>query len=166
MNKKLLTILSLCLLGFACNHESSLDLKNDFTLNSEKNHFNKNYESIKSDMYKSIIDNWDKNFEEVEKYTLEAFNKNENFVKTKEVNNTDTIRININYKFNYSKQVSSLLSELYSKIYNSPLDNLKITFLDQKKSMLAHKELTKEDYEILYPIYASFEASIDFILSK
>ncbi|WP_413512658.1 hypothetical protein [Myroides odoratus] len=166
MNKKLLTILSLCLLGFACNHENSLDLKNDFTHNSEKNHFDNDYESIKLNMYKSLKENWDKNFEEVEKYTLEAFNKNENFVKTKKVNKNETITININYKFNYSKQVSSLLSELYSKIYNSSLDNLKITFLNQKNSMLTHKDLTKEDYEILYPLYASFEANIDFILSK
>ncbi|MGG5506345.1 MULTISPECIES: hypothetical protein [unclassified Myroides] len=159
-------ILFLCLLGFSCNQDNSLDPKNNFTHNSTKNHLNKDYETIRLAIYKNIKENWDKNLEEVEKYTLEAFNKNENFVRTQKVNNNETITINITYKFNYSKQVSSLLSELYSKIYNSSLDNLKSTFLDQKNRMLTHKNLTKEDYEILYPIYASFEANIDFILSK
>lgn len=162
MKKITILVLSIWFLGASCEKSDNVE-KLTFKQSNEISNSKSDYQNIKNQIYKNLENNWHENFEENEKYFIETLSTNEDFIRTKTINEDEFITIDIKFKFDYSDEAISLLSGLYSAIYNAPIYELKNIFNKQKNILLENKKLTQEDFDVLYPIYASFEANIDFI---
>ncbi|MBB1139269.1 hypothetical protein [Myroides sp. WP-1] len=120
------------------------------------------YVDLKKVFYQYAQSNWQENIDQLERSFFEAQSKglfsDENSINDKIVD------IEIQYNFNFSKEVSVVLSNLYSSIFNTEIKTLKEVFDTEKSKFINNKDLTLRDYEVLNPIFASFEANIDFLL--
>ncbi|WP_353104086.1 hypothetical protein [Myroides odoratus] len=162
MKKITLLALSIWFLGASCEKSDNVE-KLTFSQSNEISNSESDYQNIKKQIYNDLESNWSKNLDENEKYFIEALNTNEDFIRTKTINEDKLITVDIKFKFDYSDEAISLLSGLYSAIYNAPVYELKNIFNNQKNILVKNEKLTQKDFDVLYPIYASLEANIEFI---